>query len=117
MHLLFIIPTALFAAAAFFTYRERGWVWVSIGLACATVILGLGSILESLILRIELTQDTLIATDLRGRKRYALTEIDRVEEARGCPPALLLKNGRWVKLPSVGSNVGNSIRAWLKRPG
>jgi hypothetical protein len=27
---------------------------------------------------------------------------------------LRLKGGRWVKLPSVGGNLGNSVRAWLK---
>ncbi|MGH7467994.1 MAG: hypothetical protein ACRENP_08410 [Longimicrobiales bacterium] len=52
-------------------------------------------------------------TDLRGQRRYAVTAIERIEEARGGPPAILLKNGRWVKLPSVGNNLGNSVRAWL----
>jgi hypothetical protein len=37
-----------------------------------------------------------------------------VEEARGVPTMLLLSQGRAVKLPSVGSSLGNSIRAWLK---
>lgn len=50
------------------------------------MILGLGSIIESLVLRIELTDDALIATDLRGRRRYDIALIDRIEEAKGCPP-------------------------------
>lgn len=115
MLLIVIGVTALFASGAFVTYRERGWNWVSIGLAAATVVLGFGSILESLVLRIELTEDAMLVTDLRGRKRYAMTEIERIAEAKGSPPAILLKGGHWVKLPSVGSELGNSVRAWLKQ--
>jgi len=60
MLLVFVAITALFALGAAMTYRERGWGWVSITLACATVVLGLGSILESLVLRIELTDDAML---------------------------------------------------------
>ena len=106
--------TALFATGAVMTYRARGWTWVSIFLAAATVVFGFGSIIETLVLRIELTDDAMIVTELRGRRRYAMADIERIEEAKGVPPALLLKDGRWVKLPSVGDNLGNAVRAWLK---
>ena len=115
MLLVFVSITALFALGAAMTYRERGWGWLSISLACATVVLGFGSILESLVLRIELTDDAMLVTDLTGRRRYSKADIDRIGEAKGTPPALLLKNGRWIKLPSVGSDLGNSVRAWLKQ--
>jgi hypothetical protein len=114
MLLLFAALTALFAVGAWMTYRDRGWQWVSIGLAGATVILGLGSIIETLVLRIELTDEAMLVTELTGRKRYAKTDIDRIAEAKGTPPTLLLRDGRWVKLPSVGSDLGNSVRAWKK---
>jgi hypothetical protein len=112
--LIFVGVTALFALGAYMTYRARGWTWVSVGLTGAAAILGIGSIIESLILRIELTDDAMIVTDLRGRRRYAITEIEGIEEAKGVPPALRLTGGKWVKLPSVGSNLGNSVRAWLR---
>lgn len=111
--LLYVLLTMLFATGAVMTYRDRGWNWVSLGLTCA-VVLGLGAIVESLVLRIQLTDDALVVTDLRGRRRYPITEITGIEEAKGVPPALLLANGRWVRLPSVSSNLGNSVRAWLK---
>lgn len=116
MIFLFGLVTALFAAGAVSTYRANGWNWVSIFLACATVVLGLGSIVESLVLRIELTDDALIVTDLRGRRRYDIADIDGISEAKGVPPALRLKDGRWVKLPSIGNSLGNSVRAWLRSP-
>jgi hypothetical protein len=115
MVLLFVGLTALFAVGAWMTYRERGWGWVSISLACATVVLGFGSILESLILRIELTDDAMLVTELTGRRRYSKADIDGIREAKGGSPMLLLKGGRWVKLPVVASGLGNSVRAWLKQ--
>lgn len=114
MLMIMVGCTALFAAGAVMTYRDRGWTWLSMGLAAATVGLGFGSIIEALILRIELTDDAMIVTDWRGRRRFALAAIDRIEEAKGVPPALLLKDGRWVTLPSVAPDLGNSVRAWLK---
>jgi hypothetical protein len=106
--------TALFAAGAVMTYRARGWTWVSVFLAGATLIFGLGGIIETLILRVELTDDAMVVTDWRGRRRYPIAEIDRIEEAKGVSPVLVLKDRRVVTLPSVGSSLGNSVRAWLK---
>jgi hypothetical protein len=112
MTLLVVFCALLFAAGAVMTYRLRGWNWVSIGLGLMTVV-GIGGIIETLILRVRLTDDALEVTDLRGRRRYRRSEIARVEEAKGAPTAILLAEGGWVKLPSVGSSMGNSIRAWL----
>jgi hypothetical protein len=115
MVLLLVGVTLLFAGMAFAAWRTGGWTWVSLFLAAAAVILGLGGILETLLLRIELTDDAMLVTDLRGRRRYAMADIERIEEAKGVPPALLLRDGRWVKLPSVAASLGNSVRAWLRQ--
>ena len=115
MLFVFVGITALFAVVTFGAYRARGWNVVSISMALATVALGIGSIIESLLLKIELTDEAMLVTDLRGRKRYDAAEIERIEEAKGGPPAILLRSGKWVKLPSVGSSLGNSVRAWLKQ--
>jgi hypothetical protein len=113
MLIVSMLVAALFATGAVMTYRLRGWTWVSVGLACMTVV-GVGAIVESLVLCVRLTDDAVIVTDLRGRRRYPLTEITKVEEAKGVPTAILLMDGRWVKLPAVGSSLGNSIRVWIK---
>ena len=112
--LLYVGITALFAAGALSTYRARGWTWVSAGMLFATVVLGVGSIIESLVLRIELTDDAMVVTRLTGRTRYPIGDIEKIEESKGGPPAIRLKTGEWVKLPSVASSLGNSVRAWLK---
>ena len=93
---------ALFAVGAYVTYRERGWTWVSVGLALAAVFLGLGSIIETLVLRIELTEDALLVRDLRGRRRYGRNDIERVTQEKGVPP-------------DPAARLPNSVRAWLKR--
>ena len=108
-----VLATGLFLAGAIVTYRARGWNWVAIGLALA-VVLGVGGIIEGVVLRIQLTDEAMIVTDLLGSRRYARNEIVRIEEAKGVSPAILLVDGRWVKLPSAGNNLGNSVRAWLK---
>ena len=95
------------------TYRLSGWYWVSVALTLGS-ILGLAGVIETLALRISLTDDAMLVTDLRGRRRYPVADIARVEEGKGVPTAILLKDGRWVKLPAVGSDLGNSIRAWLR---
>ena len=108
-----VVVTLLFTSGAVMTYRQRGWYWVSVGLACGTIF-GLGAIVESLVLRVRLTDDALLVTDLRGRRRYDRAAIAAVEEAKGAPTAIRLADGRWIKLPSVGNSLGNSIRAWRK---
>lgn len=107
--------TLIFATGACMTHRERGWTWVSIGLACGTIF-SLVGIVEALVFRVRLTDDALLTTNLWGQKRYPRSDITRVEETKGAPAAILLTSGRWVKLPPVGNNLGNSIRAWLKKP-
>ncbi len=106
--------TLLFAGAAFVTYRQRGWTWVSGGLALATLVFGVGGIVESLVDRVTLAPDALVVRRLWGTTRYPVAEIERVEEAKGAPPAVLLRSGRWVRLPDVGDHFGNSARAWLR---
>ena len=111
--LVVVLSTMLTATGAVMTYRERGWNWVSVGLACMTV-LGLAGILETFVFRVQLTDEALFVTDLRGRRSYPVTDIAGVYEAKGVPTTLLLSGGRQVSLPPVGSSLGNSIRAWLK---
>ena len=111
--LVCVLLTMLFATGAVMTYRERGWSWVSVGLACVTV-LSVAGIVEAVVLRVQLTDEALLVTDLRGRRAYPVADIAGVEEAKGVPTTLVLSDGRGVKLPPVGSSLGNSIRAWLK---
>lgn len=108
-----MVLTALFAASTVALWRVDGWTWVTITFAGMTAM-SAGAIVETLVLRIHLTDDALVVRDLRGRRSYPKRDIDTIEEAKGSPSSLRLKDGRWVRLPSVGSSLGNSIRAWLR---
>jgi hypothetical protein len=108
------VATALFAAGTVVTRNLRGWDPVSIGFAIVTVVFGLGGIVETMVERVVLEADTLMVRRLWGTRRYAIADIDRVEEAKGVVPAIRLTDGRWVRLPDVGPHFGNSARAWLR---
>lgn len=111
--IMYVLITALFASGSHFLWRVEGWSWGAITLA-AMVAVGLGAIVETLVLRIHLTNDALIVRDLRGTRSYARRDIAGIAEAKGTPPSLRLRDGRWIKLPSVTNSLGNSVRAWLK---
>lgn len=108
-----VVVTLIFAAGAVMTYHQSGWSWVSIGLACGAAF-SIAAIVEALVFRVQLTDDALVVTDLRGRRRYSKSDITGVEEGKGIPTYIILASGRGVALPPVGSSIGNSIRAWLK---
>jgi hypothetical protein len=108
------IAGLLFASGTVVTYYQRGWDWLSVGFGLATVVLGLGGLVEAAIERVELTPGTLVVRRLWGVRRYDVHDIQRVEEAKGGPPAVLLTNGGWINLPDVGPHFGNSMRAWLR---
>lgn len=111
--IMYLLLTALFAGGAYFLWRAEGWSWGAITLA-VMVVVGLGAIVETRVLRIRLTNDALIVRDLRGTRAYARRDIVAIAEEKGAPPYLRLRDGRWVKLPSVTHSLGNSVRAWLK---
>jgi hypothetical protein len=111
--ILYVFITALFATGALVTWRDRGWTWVSVGLIVMAV-LSVGAIVETFVLRIRLTDDALVVRDLRGSRAYAKQDIAGIAEAKGTPPSLRLRDGSWVRLPSVAGSLGNSVRAWLK---
>lgn len=113
MMIITVVCTVIFAAVATVLVQTRGWSWVTIA-SVLMVIVGVAGIIERFVVRIQLTDDALIATDLRGTRRYEKAAIERIEEAKGGPPAIRLKDGKWAELPSVESSLGNSVRAWLK---
>jgi hypothetical protein len=87
---------------------------MTVFLVFVAVVFGVGGILETLIVRIELTDDAMLVTNLRGRRSIGIDDIERLEESKGTPPAVRLKNGEWVQLPAVGNHLGNSVRLWLR---
>jgi hypothetical protein len=51
-------------------------------------------------------------------RTIARVEVESVTWEKGCGVSIKLRDGKWVRLPSVGRNaqgLTNTIRAWLKR--
>jgi hypothetical protein len=111
---IFVVVELIFLVGAVSTYGARGWTWTSAALIASSV-LGLAGVLQGVVRRIELADDTLCVTDLWTRYRLSKSEIVSVHEAKGVPTTLLLADGRKISLPELGQRPGNSIRAWLKR--
>jgi hypothetical protein len=109
--------TLVFAGVTYGSYRALGWTWITWSLALATLVLGTGGIAETLLERVVLTPEGLVVRRLWGTRVYPVAAIQEIRVARGVAPALLLRDGRWVKLPELGMGFGNSVRAWLRANG
>ena len=84
----------------------------------AYVILGALGLADMLLTRIALGSGHLRIVSGFRSQTIPRAEIDRVTWAAGCGASLILREGKGIRLPSVGRNaqgLTNTIRAWLKR--
>jgi hypothetical protein len=108
------VATAIFTAGFVFSFRTLGWGWQTGFFAFIALFFGAGGITETIVERIELQPDAMLIRRLWGTRRVPITDIEKVAEAKGVSPLLILKSGEKVKLPDVGGHLGNSTRAWLR---
>ena len=109
-----VVVALLFLAGAIFMLRTRGianlWTIAFVGLAIAGIL----AIIEAVVRRIVLDDESVHVQELWGHRRYARRDIVGVQRLKGVPVALQLSDGRWAKLPEVDGQIENSVRAWLK---
>jgi hypothetical protein len=111
-----VAANALFLGGAASTYAESGWTLTSIGFGVLSAV-GVIGILELLLSRIVLQEDSLETYGLLSRRRYSASQIRSVKWEGGSGVALELSQGGWAKLPELGYNsqsLANTLRAWLK---
>jgi hypothetical protein len=99
---------------AWLMYRQGGfsvWFWLSAALAAFFV----AGLVDALVSRIVLDQESLQVIELLSRRRYARVEIVEVKFEKGAGIALKMVNNAWVKLPGLANIHHNTIRAWVKR--
>lgn len=104
------------SAAAVFYWAAFGIDWIFGAMVFIAVVAGAG-IIEVLTTRVELGESEMYVRQWGRLQTISRTDIQLVTWESGCPVALLLSNGEWVKLPEVGRNnraLTNSIRAWIK---
>jgi hypothetical protein len=97
-----------------FGLSDRFKIWI----APVYILLGALGLADLLLSRITLGGDYLRIVSGFRSKRILRADIDRVTWAAGCGASLILRDGKGVRLPSVGRNaqgLANTIRAWLKR--
>jgi hypothetical protein len=101
-------------SGAWLMYRQGGfsvWFWLSAALAAFFV----AGLVDALVSRIVLDQESLQVIELLSRRRYARGEIVEVKFEKGAGIALKMVNNAWVKLPGLANIHHNTIRAWVKR--
>jgi hypothetical protein len=112
-----ILAASLFLAGFLTTVRLQGLSTTALTFAGLSIF-GAGCVLEAFTLRVALGAEALRVSRLGRSRTYPRSQIRAVTWAKGCPVAIQLADGRWVKLPAVGSSsqgVVNTIRAWWKR--
>jgi hypothetical protein len=85
------------------------------GFVAMTVFALLG-IVETLVTRVELHDDHIVAIAFFARRTYRREEITSVTWAKGSPVSLQLNGTTWADLPNTGHSspkVVGAIRAWL----
>jgi len=110
--------TMLFAvllAVSFFT----GAPTVFYGFVALTVF-GVLGIVETIVTRVELHDDHIVAVAFFTRRTYPRDEITSVTWAKGSPVSLRIKGTTWAHLPNTGHSsqkLVGAIRAWLNEDG
>ncbi len=95
-----------------------GGPMLGVAALAALGLLALVGVVDAAVSRIALEPDALRIVSLLSERRYARREVERVTSEGGAGVALLLTNGTWVKLPSLGrdrESTTNTIREWLKQ--
>ena len=114
---------ATFVACALLIMPPLGvWVfnlWSIWGLGMLTLICAL-ALADVFTTRIVLEADALVSVETFRRRVVPKADIESATWESGCGVSIKLKNGAWVKLPSVtkpnAQGQTNALRAWLKRP-
>jgi hypothetical protein len=95
--------------------RRPGESIATIGFA-VLVLLFVAGLAEALSNRIVLEHDRLDVRNRFKRKVVLASDVTRVVAEKGVPIALQLRDGRWYKIPSLGTGPQpNTLRAWVRR--
>src|SRR5262245_949937 len=82
----------------------------------ALTVFGVLGIVETILTRIELHDDHIVAVALFTQRTYPRDQITSVSWAKGSPVSLQLNGTTWAHLPNTGhfsQKVVGAIRAWL----
>jgi len=86
----------------------------------ALTVFGVLGIVETIVTRVELHDDRIVAVALFVRRTYRRDEVTSVSWAKGSPVSLQIKGTTWAHLPNTGHSsqkVVGAIRAWLNEDG
>jgi hypothetical protein len=88
--------------------------------AVALTVFGVLGIVETIVTRIELHDDRIVAVAFFTRRTFLRDQITSVTWAKGSPVSLQLNGTTWAHLPNTGHSsqkVVGAIRAWMNEGG
>ena len=116
LYIFFSIVLVASLFITFYSYRNDGITWVTLGCAIVTV-LGIGGIADLFVTSVSLQEKNIVVKRLLRETRIERGAIENVSWEKGSGVSLRLKDGSWAKLPEAidqGQGFTNSLRAWLK---
>ena len=106
--------TLLCLCIGIFFYRDNGFdVWT----LCYIVlfILGIAATADCFISKAILSEDSLTIIALQGRVSYPREDIESMVAEKGCPIALKMQDGSWVKLTMGSATIKTTpLRNWIR---
>jgi hypothetical protein len=86
----------------------------------AMTVFGVLGIVETIVTRVELHDDRIVAVAFFTRRTFSRDEITSVTWAKGSPVSLQINGTTWAHLPNTGHSsqkIVGAIRAWLNEGG
>ena len=106
--------TLLCLGMGIFFYHDNGFDFWTI---CYTILflLGIAGTADCFISKAILSEDSLTIIALQGRISYPREDIESMVAEKGCPIALKMQDGSWVKLTMGSASIKTtSLRKWLR---
>lgn len=116
IRVMILVVTAGSIATATYFYRQEGLTWIS-AFFVGFSMFGIAGVIESFLAYIRLEETQIRFRETLRETAVPKDDIERVTWEAGCGVSLLLRSGKWVKVPDLGHDsqgLTNSIRAWLK---
>ena len=106
--------TLLCLAMGISFYRDNGFDFWTISYIVLFII-GIAGTADCFVSKAILSEDSLTIIALQGRVSYPREGIESMVAEKGCPIALKMQDGSWVKLTMGSASIKTtSLRKWIK---
>jgi|GEM_PF-1836014 len=112
-----LIPMFSLSASIAYAFTDpMNWVALSF---YAFTLFSFGGLIELLMTHLMLYPDSIHFRHKFKKTIITKNEFEKITWEKGCDASILLKNGRWIPIPTPGvsaQGMCNTIRAWANQP-